>query len=145
MITRLYHGCLIDINMSVEGAPPLEEKSSGTLAKAGNLKTVHRLHSLVTTAVEARDKVIIEAFENLIVRCPAKGYGTTEFDMSDKRREALVEAGREAVRAYFKDFASDASDSISAEPAEADFTPRGLGIDRSAEIAAKRARSILGP
>jgi len=36
-----------------------------------------------------------------VVRLPAGGYGTTEFDMSDERRTALVDAGRSAMRAYF--------------------------------------------
>ncbi|HWQ14934.1 MAG TPA: hypothetical protein VNL77_19205, partial [Roseiflexaceae bacterium] len=57
---------------------------------------------LVDTATTAHDKMVIEAFSHLVVRLPAGGYGTTEFDMSDARREALVEAGRDAMRAYFE-------------------------------------------
>ncbi len=41
------------------------------------------------------------AFSHLVVRLPAQGYGTTEFDMSDERRAALVEAGRSAMGDYF--------------------------------------------
>jgi hypothetical protein len=44
---------------------------------------------------------VIEAFEQYVVRLPAKDYGTTEFDMSDERREALVAAGRKKTREYF--------------------------------------------
>ncbi len=44
--------------------------------------------------------MIIDAFEKLVVRLPAQGYGTTEFDMSDERRDALVAAGRETMSQY---------------------------------------------
>jgi uncharacterized heparinase superfamily protein len=37
-----------------------------------------------------------------VVRLPAKGFGTTEFEMTDARRELLVNAGREAMQAYFE-------------------------------------------
>lgn len=43
----------------------------------------------------------MDAFSHLVVHLPAGGYGTTEFDMSDARRAALVTAGRNAMRAYF--------------------------------------------
>jgi hypothetical protein len=36
----------------------------------------------------------------LLVRLPAAAYGTTEFDMSPARRDALVGAGRTAMGAY---------------------------------------------
>ena len=45
--------------------------------------------------------MVLESFENLVIRLPAKGYGTVEFDMSDDRRKALVDAGREATRIHF--------------------------------------------
>jgi len=44
---------------------------------------------------------VIDEYASLVVRLPAAGYGTTEFDMSDKRREALVGAGRAAMASYF--------------------------------------------
>jgi predicted acylesterase/phospholipase RssA len=69
--------------------------------KPGELKTIQRLTRLMDTMIGAHDKMVIEEFEHLVVRLPAAGYGTTEFDMSDERRNALVEAGRRAVRAYF--------------------------------------------
>lgn len=129
--TEAILGCLIDTKLDVPnaGEPESEEKR---FAAVGNLKTVHRLHGLMETSLEARDKTVIEAFEELVVRCPAKGYGTIEFDMSDKRRAALVEAGRAAMAAHLTRPESDMGQS------------RGLGEDRSAEIATRLARSILG-
>ena len=70
-------GILVDINI-----------------KPGELKTVQRLQRLVDTMTGAHDKMVIEEYEHLVVRLPAAGYGTTEFDMSDERRNALVGAGR---------------------------------------------------
>ncbi len=55
----------------------------------------------MNTVLGARDKSVIEAFENLVVRMPAQGYGTTEFDMTDERRDTLVKAGRRAMYNYF--------------------------------------------
>lgn len=69
--------------------------------KPGELRTVQRLQRLVNTATTAHDKMVIDAFRDLVVHLPAGGYGTTEFDMSDARRDALVAAGRNAMRTYF--------------------------------------------
>jgi len=69
--------------------------------KPGELKTIQRLTRLMDTMIGAHDKMVIEEFEHLVVRLPAAGYGTTEFDMSDERRKALVEAGRRAISNYF--------------------------------------------
>ena len=54
----------------------------------------------MNTTTSARDKYVIDEFEHLVVRLPARGYGTTEFDMTDERRELLVEAGRQVMKAY---------------------------------------------
>jgi len=47
---------------------------------------IGRLIDTATTRTTARDRRARRA----IVRLPAKGYGTTEFDMSEARRNALV-------------------------------------------------------
>ena len=70
--------------------------------KPSELATVQRLRRLVDTTTTAHDKMVIDEYARLVVRLPAAGYGTTEFDMSDDRREALVDAGRTAMAAYFK-------------------------------------------
>jgi predicted acylesterase/phospholipase RssA len=66
----------------------------------GELKTVQRLRRLVNTATGAHDKMVIDEYSHLVARLPAQGYGTTEFDMSDERRDALVRVGREAIALY---------------------------------------------
>jgi NTE family protein len=92
-------GLLIDEKMNVPGAipPPPAVDSS---VNFGELKTVQRLEGLVSTLLESHDKSVIEAFEDMVVRLPAAGYGTTEFEMTEQRRELLIEAGRSAMRAY---------------------------------------------
>jgi predicted acylesterase/phospholipase RssA len=84
--------------------------------KPGELKTVQRLKRLVDTMSGAHDKMVIEEYEHLVVRLPAAGYGTTEFDMSDERRNALVAAGRDAMRLY-----------LDSHLAKKTGTPRGAG------------------
>jgi NTE family protein len=68
--------------------------------KPGELATVQRLRRLVDTATGAHDKMVLNEHSHLVARLPAQGYGTTEFDMSDERRDALVEAGRIAMALY---------------------------------------------
>ena len=68
--------------------------------KPNELATVQRLQRLADTATGAHDKMVIEEYQHLVARLPAAGYGTTEFDMSDDRRDALVEAGRNAMALY---------------------------------------------
>ena len=68
--------------------------------KPGELKSVQRLQRLIDTATGAHDKMVIEEYRHLVARLPAQGYGTTEFDMSDDRRDALVQAGRQALALY---------------------------------------------
>lgn len=93
-------GLLIDETMDVPGSnvgdPPSPD---GTLA---DLPPVERIIGLIDTATKAHDKMVIEAFEQFVCRLPAKGYRTTEFDMSDPRRDALLAAGRNAMVNYFR-------------------------------------------
>jgi NTE family protein len=88
-------GLLIDEKLPVTKG--LLVKSS---IKLRDLTMIQRLERLVDTATGAHDKLVIEEYANLVVRLPAQGYGTTEFDMSDERRAALVAAGREAMKIY---------------------------------------------
>ncbi|MFN2150630.1 MAG: patatin-like phospholipase family protein [Anaerolineales bacterium] len=95
-------GMLIDENLPVPGTQTAKGDAEKDKFEIGQLATVQRLNHLVNTVLSARDKSVIEAFENLVARMPAKGYGTTEFDMTDERRNTLVEAGRNAMEEYFE-------------------------------------------
>jgi NTE family protein len=91
-------GLLIDDDVDVPGLQLAPKPTSGI--NIAELRTVQRISGLVNTMLGARDKSVIAAFESLVVRLPAKGYGLTEFDMSDERRALLVDAGRQAMKAY---------------------------------------------
>ncbi len=91
-------GLLIDEDRPVEGAQPAGlEKPPSAL---GQLPVIRRIANLINTSTSAHDKMVSEAFERLVVRLPAHGYGTTEFEMSDERRNLLVDAGRKTMASY---------------------------------------------
>lgn len=127
-------GLLMDESIPV---PTLAE-SRGLLVDVdidpGELRTVQRLKRLANTATTARDKMVTEAYRDLVARLPARGYGTTEFDMSDQRRAALIEGGRLAMRQY-----------LAARP-EPDVAIRGLERAVAPTDEANRvARRLLDP
>jgi len=93
-------GMLIDENLPVP-IPRARGVIVDVNIKPGELRTVQRLQRLANAATSAHDKMVIDEFSHLIARLPAAGYGTTEFEMSDERRMALVNAGRSAMAAYF--------------------------------------------
>jgi NTE family protein len=92
-------GMLIDESAPVQGLK--EETKPSTGVNLADLVPVKRIDNLVNTMLEAHDKSVISAYENLVVKLPAKGCGTTEFDMSDEKRELLVESGSRAMNIYF--------------------------------------------
>jgi predicted acylesterase/phospholipase RssA len=91
-------GLLIDEAIEVPNCPP--RPPSARPVDVGALGLVRRLNSLLNTATKAADNTAIAAFPNHVVRLPARGYGTMQFDMTDGEREALVEAGRVAMRTF---------------------------------------------
>jgi predicted acylesterase/phospholipase RssA len=101
--------------------------------KPGELRTVQRIKRLVNTMTGAHDKMVIEEYAHLVVRLPAGGYGTTEFDMSDERRDRLVAAGRRAMKAY-----------LEAQPAPPAVTVRGARAKgaKAAPRAAQRPKGV---
>ena len=93
-------GLLIDEELPVPGLDLSVATEEPRGPDLGQRRTADRLKRLVATVVKARDKLVIDAFEHLVVRLPAKGIGTTEFDLSDERRAVLTAAGKEAMRAH---------------------------------------------
>lgn len=98
-------GLLIDEKLPVSMAKGLFVNIN---IKPGDLRIVQRLRRLTNTAMGAHDKMVIDEYAHLVARLPAQGYGTTDFDMSDERRDALIKAGRTAMARYFDEAASAA-------------------------------------
>ncbi|MEJ2539929.1 MAG: patatin-like phospholipase family protein [Gemmatimonadota bacterium] len=92
-------GFLIDETLPVTGAST-PEKGETQGIDWGELQTAQRVMRLVDTMTKAHDKSVIEVMEDLVVRLPAAGYGTTEFGMDAARRQALVEEGARVTREY---------------------------------------------
>ena len=115
-------GMLIDETLPVPGTDQPVASTSGGI-KLGELQTVKRFGRLVSTLMGARDKAVISAFEHLVVRLPAKGYGTVEFDMTEERRKLLVDAGRQAMKRYLDKQAAMAA---SAEEPAPPLTPEEI-------------------
>ena len=89
-------GLMIDESLEVPDAGSgASAKKPGALAE---FALVTRIGRLIDTATTAHDKRVIDEHGELIVRLPAKGYGTTEFDMSEARRNALVAGARSAMQ-----------------------------------------------
>lgn len=86
-------GMLIDEELAVPGVEGQPEREHP-------LRTVRRVQRLVNTMTGAHDNALIDEHSAEVCRLPAKGYGTTEFDMPKEKINALVEAGREAMRKH---------------------------------------------
>ena len=128
-------GLLIDESLPVPQPPATRGILLDVNVKLGELKTVNRLRRLIDTMTGAHDKMVLDEFEDLVVRLPAAGYGTTEFDMSDERRAALVKAGADAMGAYFK------------RPVAKRAAPKGVkaaGAGNARHVADRIAGRLLG-
>jgi NTE family protein len=89
-------GLLIDENLPVAGAALTPKPPH----KISDLRSIQRVGRLVDTMTGAQDNSEIKLHEQEVCRLPAMGYGTTEFGMSQERLDALINAGRQAMRDY---------------------------------------------
>lgn len=100
-------GLLIDESLPVAGSGTAAEETGNDgrpgsmLDNVKRLKTVKRIKGLADTMMQAHDLASMETHRDKICRLPAKGYGTTEFDMSDARLQALINAGKQSMKVYF--------------------------------------------
>ena len=90
-------GLLIDKSLPVTDRPPRPSTSPTAFS---TLSFIDRLQRLVNTATGAHDNLAKALFKANVVRLPAGGYGTTQFDMTDAERDALVNTGRQAMRDF---------------------------------------------
>lgn len=99
--TKNVLGLLIDETLPVPDRPERPAEDTGGLAATlGGSRTAQRLQRLLNTATCAHDNLAKAVFAANVVRLPAGGYGTTQFDMTDEERGALMAAGRQAMAAF---------------------------------------------
>jgi NTE family protein len=89
-------GFLLDENLAVSSTAD----TTAAPLPIEHLRPVQRVSRLVDTMMGAPDNAEIRQHEAEICRLPVKGYGTTEFSMSDQRLAALIEGGRDAMKAH---------------------------------------------
>jgi predicted acylesterase/phospholipase RssA len=98
-------GLLLDDTLQVPGA---EDTTAEDLGSPGFLERsdllgdmLRRVTGMAETVLGAHDKAIIDTYQHLVCRLPAKGYGILEFDLSPERMAPILKAGEEAMEAHF--------------------------------------------
>jgi hypothetical protein len=66
------------------------------------LRTADRVTRLVDTMMGSNDADAMRNHPTAVCRIPVGGFGTTEFRMSQDRMKALIDSGRQAMRAYLQ-------------------------------------------
>ncbi|WP_374489355.1 patatin-like phospholipase family protein [Zoogloea sp.] len=89
-------GLLVNEKIAIPGQ---SERGSNVL---GELQVLQRVGRLVDTMTEVRDSAQIKLYASKVCHLPARGYGTTDFGLSEERFKVLVEAARRAMEAYLK-------------------------------------------
>ncbi len=125
-------GLLIDETLPVPNRPA-RPPTTGFNAALGGLTVVKRLSQLANTATCAHDNMAKAIFAANVVRLPAGGYTTTQFDMTDAERDALVGAGRKAMRDFL------ATQTV----LEAEGGEISLGVTDAARAAANAAAGAI--
>jgi len=86
-------GLLLDETVAVPGAGTSQTPRP-------RLRTADRVTRLIDTMTGSSDAAVMRKYPNLICHLPVKGYGTTEFRMSQDRMNLLIDGGRKAMTAY---------------------------------------------
>jgi NTE family protein len=90
------------------------------------------VRAMASTMMEAHDRMYVEKAEFArTIPIPTKGVGTTEFEITDKRKEELYQSGRQAADAFLATWDFDGY--------IAEFR-KGKEHDRSREVAAELQR-----
>jgi NTE family protein len=86
-------GLLLDESMPVAGA-------GGSDTRRPRLRTADRVTRLIDAMMGTSDMTVMRDYPKLICHIPVKGYGTTEFRMSQERMALLIDSGRTAMTEY---------------------------------------------
>lgn len=116
-------GFMLDGNMEVPDAPPVptpeDEGDPGIIQQALKLMNYIRTDmtnstnvlntggELAMTMMNATDNFTISVNRDKIVRLPVKDFGTLEFDMTEERRRALVDAAKVTTEEFVKNMLAD--------------------------------------
>ena len=99
-------GLLLDDNMPVPGAENTEKKETttpGFLERSDLLaEMMRRIYGMAETALSAHDKSVIDAYQNMVCRLPAQGYGILEFDLTPERMAPILHAGEAAMEEHLQ-------------------------------------------
>ena len=94
-------GLLLDDNMPVPGAENTERKDTttpGFLERSDLLAAMMgRIYGMAETALSAHDKSVMDTYQHVVCRLPAKGYGILEFDLTAERMAPILQAGEAAM------------------------------------------------
>lgn len=90
-------GLLLDETLAIPGTNPALPPEP-----LEQLRVVQRISRLMDTMMGAQDNQEMRQRASEICRLPVKGYGTTEFNMSDTRLKALVDGGSNALKAHLQ-------------------------------------------
>jgi NTE family protein len=97
-------GLLIDETLPVPGIEETLKTESavpGFLERTDLLQaTLWRIRGLTDTVLGGNDRTILEAYEQMVCRLPAKGVQTLDFDMPPERMICLVDAADAAMTTY---------------------------------------------
>jgi predicted acylesterase/phospholipase RssA len=100
-------GLLLDERMPVPGAEAAEKADSEVPAFLERVdllaEMMLRIQGMAETVLGAHDKSVIDEYQYMVCRLPAKGYGTLEFDLSAERMEPILRAGEAAMRQHFQE------------------------------------------
>jgi hypothetical protein len=101
-------GLVLDTALDVPGAPPARRASSAVGAFSAT-RLGQRLTALAETMLVGIDLSLSDTTSLALCHLPAKGYGATEFDMSQARAEALVSAATRATATYLDELEARAA------------------------------------
>ena len=99
-------GLLLADNMLVPGAEDTERNDAGSpgfLERSELISLMmERVYGMAETALSAHDKSMIDLYEDLVCRLPAKGYGILEFDLTPERMAPILKAGEASMEEHLR-------------------------------------------
>ncbi len=97
-------GMLLDDGLLVPGAEDTHKVDSGApgFLERSDLvgEMMLRISGMADTLLSGHDKEVIDAYQHLVCRLPAGGYGMLEFDLTPERMTPILAAGEAAMEAH---------------------------------------------